>query len=450
MKPRPNIVLIMTDNQSPWTLGCYGNAEIRTPQIDRLAAAGVRFERAFCVNPVCSPNRATLLTGLIPSQHGVHNYLGGEQPDAQMGPEAYCTIREFPNLPETLAGAGYTCGMVGKWHLGDSRRAQLGFDYWFAKPKGHTTTFYDSEMIWDGEVYREPGYITDVITDHAVTFLRQPKDEDLPLFLYVGYNAPYGLDEDMLQGHRNRHTAHYADQRLACFSREPAHPWLKKYRNRIQNETAMRSYASAVSGVDDGVGRILDTLTELGRDDDTLVIFTADHGLCGGHHGMWGMGDHSRPRHMFQENLQVPLIFSQPGALPAGRVCDALVSHYDFLPTMLDHMGIETGSDGPGSSYRGELLGEDAGGGEAVFHEYETDRAVQTRDWKLVLRHPDGPHELYCLADDPGEKVNLYDDPSQAEPRAELERRLRDFFATYADPAYDLCRDGRSKAGRLQ
>ena len=89
----PNVVLIITDNQSPWTLGCYGNQEIRTPHVDRLARDGVRFTHAFCVNPVCSPNRATLLTGLMPSQHGVHNWLGMEKPDAQMGPDAYCTIK---------------------------------------------------------------------------------------------------------------------------------------------------------------------------------------------------------------------------------------------------------------------------------------------------------------------------------------------------------------------
>jgi len=100
---KPNVVFIMTDNQSPWTLGCYGNAEIATPNIDRLAREGVRFTNAFCSNPVCSPNRATCLTGLMPSQHGVHNWLGTEKPDAQMGPEAYCTIGEFLSLPRLFS-----------------------------------------------------------------------------------------------------------------------------------------------------------------------------------------------------------------------------------------------------------------------------------------------------------------------------------------------------------
>src|SRR6476619_2015182 len=107
----PNLVFILTDNQGAWTLGCYGNPDIRTPNIDRLAKEGIRFTRAFASNPVCSPTRATYLTGLIPSQHGVHSYLGGERPNAQVGPEAYCTIREFASLPKILSAAGYVCGL---------------------------------------------------------------------------------------------------------------------------------------------------------------------------------------------------------------------------------------------------------------------------------------------------------------------------------------------------
>ena len=132
----PNVVFIMTDNQGAWTLGCYGNPDIRTPNIDRLADEGIRFSNAYCVNSVCSPSRATFMTGLIPSQHGVHCYLGGEKPDAQMGPDAYCTIHEFANLPRVMADAGHTCGLSGKWHLGDSLRPQEGFSYWFTRPRG--------------------------------------------------------------------------------------------------------------------------------------------------------------------------------------------------------------------------------------------------------------------------------------------------------------------------
>jgi len=180
---KPNIIFIITDNQSPWTLGCYGNDEILTPNIDRLANSGIRFTNALCSNPVCSPNRASCLTGLMPSQHGVHNWLGTEQPDAQIGPNAYCTIEEFANLPSIFATEGYSCGMSGKWHLGDSLNPQIGFKYWFAKPKGHTSTFYNDEAIWQNKVYREKGYYLDAITEHAVDFLQQ--EQGNPFFFYV-------------------------------------------------------------------------------------------------------------------------------------------------------------------------------------------------------------------------------------------------------------------------
>jgi len=447
---KPNLLFIVTDNQSPWTLGCYGNREILTPNIDRLAREGVRFTNAFCCNPVCSPNRATLLTGLMPSQHGVHSWLGTEKPDAQMGPNAYCTIAEFISLPEALAEAGYDCGMCGKLHLGDSLHPQLGFRYWFAKPYGHTSSFYGGDAIWQGRVYKEPRYYLDAITDHALDFLQQPRDN--PFFLYVGYNAPYGLDDDLRSGHRNRHTAYYADKELRCFPRLDAHPWLRQNRDCIGNQTAMRSYACAVSGVDDGVGVLLDALAEMGLEQDTLVVFTADHGLCAGHHGMWGMADHSWPRHMFQENLRVPLIFRHPERIPAGDTVETMNCNYDFLPSVLAYLGLEDRmpQDVPlaGRSYAAALLGKELSWGEEiVFHEYENTRAVQTRRWKLVLRHPAGPDELYDLLHDPGEERNRIDDPECADVRRDLTSRLQGFFREYADPQYDLWRDGRSKSG---
>ena len=152
----PNIVLIMTDNHGPWTLGCYGNREILTPNIDRLASEGILFTRCFSSNAVCSPTRATYLTGLIPSQHGVHCYLRAK--GAQIGPDAYNTIGEFQTLPEILVSLGYVSGLSGKWHLGDNLRPQEGFTYWVTKPHGHTSTFYGADIIENGRIRREPGY----------------------------------------------------------------------------------------------------------------------------------------------------------------------------------------------------------------------------------------------------------------------------------------------------
>ena len=325
----PNVVLILTDNQGAWTLGCYGNPDIRTPNIDRLAREGMLFEHCYSSNAVCSPTRATLLTGLIPSQHGVHSYLtaGG----AQIGPQAYSTIAEFRSLPEILAEAGYTCGLSGKWHLGDNLKPQEGFTYWVTMPHGHTTTFYNAEVIEDGKVRKEPRYLTDFWTDHGVKFIEQNKDK--PFFLYLAYNGPYGLGGSMLEPARNRHAEYYADKELKSFPREKMDPWLVGNKKLLNNVEAMRRYAAEVSGVDDGVGRIMATLKANKLDDNTLVIFTADQGLAGGQNGFWGMGDHTRPLSAFDWTTHVPLIYRHPGHIRAGQRSDILVSNYDFLPT---------------------------------------------------------------------------------------------------------------------
>ena len=215
----------------------------------------------------------------------------------------------------------------------------------------------------------------------------------------------------------------------------------------------MRSYACAVSGVDDGVGAILEALADLKLEQDTLVIFTADHGLCGGHHGMWGMGDHWRPLHMSQENLCVPLIFRHPGRIAAGRLLDTMTCNYDLLLSLLSYLDLSeplsrvTGL--PGRSYAPALVGIELEWREEItFHEYENTRAVQPPRWKLVLRHPDRPDELYNLADDPGEGQNLIGRSEHATTQANLADRLHGFFSRHTDPQYDLWQGGRSKAGR--
>ncbi len=446
-----NIVFIMTDNQGAWTLGCYGNEDIRTPSIDRLAEDGIRFSNAYCVNSVCSPSRATFLTGLIPSQHGVHCWLGTEKPDAQIGSDAYCTIREFANLPRILSDSGYTCGLSGKWHLGDSMHPQEGFSYWFTKPRGHTSTFYGAEAIWEGNIYNESRYYTDVITEHALDFLEQ--NHDKPFFLYVPYNGPYGLGEHMTKTHQNRHTAYYADKELASFPREPVHPWLQGNREIINNPVSIRGYASAISGVDDGVGDILNALSEYGLDEDTLVIFAADQGLCGGHHGTWGMGDHSRPLHTFEEAIHIPLIFRHKGAIPAGTVFEDRTCNYDFFPSVLDYLGMRgklpDTPELPGKSYAQAFSGEKIEWDDVIFHEFENTRMIRNDRWKYTWRHPEGPDELYDMQDDPRERNNLAGDSGYKFIIAELKAQLDAFFGRYADPKYDLWHDGSSKAGRM-
>jgi arylsulfatase A-like enzyme len=443
---RPNVVFILTDNHGPWTLGCYGNKEIRTPNIDRMAEEGMLFTHCFSSNAVCSPTRATYLTGLIPSQHGVHCYLGGGY--AQVGPDAFNTIEEFHTLPEIMAESGYACGLTGKWHLGDNLHPQDGFTYWVTKPHGHTSTFYDANIIENGKIRKEPTYLTEFWTNHAIRFIQQNKNK--PFFLFLAYNGPYGLGGLLDKPARNRHAEYYADKELSCFPRHPVHEWLGGNRKYMNNIAAMRRYAAEVSGVDDGVGRVMETLKTLKLLDDTLIIFTADQGLSGGHNGMWGMGDHSRPLHTYDGTMHIPLIYRWPGRVVSGRQSDIMVSNYDFMRTVLTLLGrskqMPATPASPGRDYSPVLRGKSVEWKDEIFYEFENTRTIRTKDWKYTWRYPDGPNELYHLKNDPNEAQNLADDPAYAEQRAQFRDRIARFFDRYADPKFDLWRDGGSKS----
>ena len=337
-RSRPNVVLILTDNQGAWSLGCYGNRDVRTPHIDRLAAEGMLFTRAFANNAVCSPTRASLLTGLMPSQHGVHRYLGAG--GAQIGPRAYSTVEEFVTLPSILVEAGYVAGLSGKWHLGDNLHPQEGFSYWVTKPHGHSQGFYDQEIIEDGKIQKEPTYLTDFWTDHATRFIEQNRNRSF--FLLLAYNGPYGLGTSMREPIRNRHAAYYAGKQLPSFPRDAPHPWNFNYRDWLLDSQVRRKYAAEISGIDDGVGRTVATLKRLNLDERTLVIFMADQGLAGGHSGFWGMGDHTRPLTAFDGTMRIPMIARQPGRIPAGKREDILVATYDVLTTVLHYLGFQS------------------------------------------------------------------------------------------------------------
>jgi arylsulfatase A-like enzyme len=440
-----NVVLILTDNQGAWTLGCYGNPEIRTPNIDRLASEGMLFSRAFSNNAVCSPTRASLLTGLMPSQHGVHTYLGPG--GVQVGPNAYYTLREFQTLPRMLSAAGYQTGLSGKWHLGDNLHPQENCSLWITKPHGNSVGFYDQEVIEDGRIRIEPGYLTDLWTDRATGFIE--KNRERPFFLYLAYNGPYGLGGAAKEPARNRHAAYYADKEFPSMPRDTSHPWQFNNREFMGSVAARRKYAAEISGIDDGVGRVMDTLRRLNLERNTLVIFMADQGLACGHSGFWGMGDHTRPLTAFDWGMSIPMIFRHPDRIPAGRKSDVLVSTYDVMPTVMHHLGMESRLPSsprlPGRNFAPALAGKAGQWDNAVFYEFENVRAVRTAEWKYIERIHQGPNELYDLKKDPGERLNVIGAGAPPELRA----RLRDFFDRYADPKWDLWKGGRSKANLL-
>ena len=449
---RPNIVLIMTDNHGAWTMGCYGNSDIRTPHVDQLAAEGLLFERCYANNAVCSPTRASFLTGLMPCQHGVHRYLGAG--GAQIGPEAYNTLEEFDTLPSLLADAGYVCGLSGKWHLGGNMEPQEGFTFWTTKPHGHSRGFYDQEVIEHNEIRIEPTYLTQYWTDRGIEFIESHSEGEQPFFLYLAYNGPYGLGGSMEENIPNRHQEKYSSTTFSSVPRRDVHPWNHNYGKWVNNLEIMRKYAAEVSAVDEGVGRIMATLAKHDLDENTLVIFTADQGLSGGHSGFWGMGDHTRPLTAFDWTMHVPLVFWHPGHIPAGQRNDNLVSNVDVLPSLLEYLGlnwIQTNpSHIPGRSFAPSLRGDTQPDWDnTIYYEFENVRAIRTDDWKYIERFRQEPNELYDLRKDPEELTNLIDQASHIAVQAELKQQLHSHFDHIADPKWDLWRGGTSKTGLI-
>ncbi len=449
----PNVLFILTDDQGPWALGCAGNPEIRTPALDALAARGIRFENFFCTSPVCSPARASLMTGRIPSQHGVHDWIrGGNHRDEPPHGEPIEYLRGQTACTDLLAQAGYVCGMSGKWHLGASDRPQKSFDHWFVHAKGGGP-YNDAPMIVDGKVREVPGYVTDVITDDALAFLDSQADDDRPFYLSVHYTAPHS---PWIGEHPQEIVDSYDDCPFESCPQEPLHPWARTDYADTDAREKLKGYFAAVTAMDAGVGRTLARLDAHGLRDTTLVVFTSDNGFNCGHHGFWGKGNGTFPLNMYDTSVKVPMIVSHPGRIPQGRVTEALASGYDVMPTLLEYLGVANPQAGrlPGRGLAPVLAGNDNAGRDdvVVFDEYGPVRMIRDTRWKYVHRYPYGPHELYDLANDPGERTNLAgsDDPEAAKATARMRARLEEWFNRYVDPAMDGARQGVYGRGQLR
>lgn len=447
---KPNIIFILTDNHGAWTLGCYGNPDIQTPNLDKMASEGTQFMRAMSNNPVCSPTRATFLTGLIPSQHGIHSFLDQKY---MMGEEAYYALDEFETLPKILHSEGYVCGLSGKWHLGDNMNPPDEFSFWATMPRGGTGNLYTDPVILDGKLIPEsPKYMTDLWTEKGIEFIEKHKDGEKPFFLYLAYNGPYCLSNLLLRPAQNRWGEYYEDKYLPSFPRDTAHPWQYSNLNFHNNIVSIRRVAAEVSGVDDGVGSIFSTLEKHGLDEDTLVIFAGDQGWMGGQNGFFGMGDHTKPMTAHDMMMQIPLIFRQPGVIEPGKR-EELVTNYDFLPSVLSHLGLENripkSPTLAGRNFAPMLRGETIPWKNEMYYEMESCRAITSNDWKYIERRsPDGPGELYDLTNDPMERFNLFGQKNQESRQRELSAQLLQFFDTYANPDYDIWKGGVSKARR--
>lgn len=457
---KPNILFILSDDQGAWALGSAGNPDIHTPHLDALATRGTRLENFFCVSPVCSPARASLMTGNIPSSHGVHDYLAG----VETGQGAVDYLSGQRIFTDHLAAAGYCLGLSGKWHLGANDVPRPGFTHWYALEGGgstyHRSVMYRSDA---GGSHRElvTDYLTDVITNDALGFIDEASRGPQPFFLALNYTAPH---KPWKGQHPPEFEELYRDCGFESCPQEATHPWTPRVDGvPIGGEADVRAalvgYFAAVSAMDASIGLVLGRLEELGIQDDTLVIFSSDNGFNCGHHGIWGKGNGTYPQNVYDSSIKVPAIFALPDRIRTGAVVTELLSAYDLAATVLELVGLDSTpfEAGPGQSFaellvaspdtgvQGTERNPDDGGrptrtGEravVVFDEYGPVRMIRSMDWKYVHRYPHGPHELFDLAADPDERVNLVAQGSHASRVAAMRTQLHEWFERHAVPGLD-------------
>ena len=388
----PNIVLIMADDLGYGDLSCYGNTTIHTPHIDRLAANGIKFTDFHSNGSVCSPTRAALLTGKYQQRTGV-----GAVITAKSHRDVGLNLGEM-TMAEEFKKHGYHCAIFGKWHLGYSKEFNptlQGFDKFTGFVSGnidyHGHIDQEGFLDWwqDAEIKNEDGYTTDLITAYGVKYLKNhdPRKTGKPFFLYLPHEAPHGPYQ----------------RRIDNTLREIGTAGTKS----VNSDSIPHIYKEMVEVMDEGVGKIIQTLKEIGQYDNTIVIFISDNGA--NQYGSNGIlrGFKGGP---YEGGSRVPAIFSYPGVFEKGVVNNELVLTMDILPTLLDCIGQKpSGKNLDGFSIKDNLLHQAVLPGRYVYYKYKKHSFVRNNDWKLINTEGDntGNVELYNLRTDIQEKNDV-------------------------------------------
>jgi arylsulfatase A-like enzyme len=417
---RPNVLFILSDDLGYGDLGCYGHPKIKSPHLDKLAQQGMRFTQFYTTAPVCTPSRASFLTGRHPQRFGIYH---ADLPE---------TLPRFP-LPLTavtvnklLQQAGYRTAHFGKWHLGEPPDTGLprkhGFDLFFGSLGGRPSSSWskyarydDAQFILNEEQPKTyPGYATDVLTDRVLAYLDEAAKGDKPFYVNLWYNAPH----------------------------EPLSPKVKQAALYPGEEKKPQVYYGSVTNLDHNVSRVLQKLNDLGLADSTLVVFSSDNGPEV-HTFTWAAGSAGPLRGMktqlWEGGLRVPLLVRLPKVVPAGKVSDAVASALDFLPTVCEITGVQA----PPAKERDEgvslvpvLTGKQASLTRTLYWEFHAAQrggppsgtvTVREGDWKLHLEPGKARRELYNLAQDIGEKVNVAE--RQPDVAARLEKQALEWYA---------------------
>lgn len=445
---KPNIIFILADDLGPWALGTSGNKDIITPNIDEIAENGIKFDDFFCASPVCSPARASLLTGKIPSQHGVHDWIQ----EAEYQEDEIEYLEGQVAYTDILTENGYRCGLSGKWHLGKSSKIQKSFEHFFAHESG-SGPYYDAPFYRNGKFEIAKGYVTDVITDDAILFIEKSVKIEKPFYLTIGYTAPHS---PWINNHPDRYLDMYKDCKFESIPEDPRHPDAIYLTDMVDEDIHgnLSGYFAATTAMDENIGRVLKTLENLDIKKDTLIIFSSDNGFSCGQHGYWGKGNGTYPINMYDESVKVPFIVSHEGFIPKGVVSNDLISAYDFFPTILDYVGINYPLDEsyPGKSFANILRNETKSiSKKYVYDEYGPNRMIRSKDFKYIKRYPSGPDELYDLITDRKEYNNLirtYDDLFQSVTN-KLRFDLESWYIRYVNPEIDGAKEAVMGSGQI-
>lgn len=450
MTMKPNVIFILSDDQSYFAQHkeC---ADILTPTLDMLADRGTYFQNCFCASPVCSPARASILTGTMPSYHGIHDWIisgsvdpralppfsRNREPIRQNEREAIDYLEGITAYTDLLADHGYDIALSGKWHLGDTLKERKGYKYWNTILRGGCRyTSYD--MYYEGTVTSHTDYLTDRIADNAIDYLKHYRTDN-PFYLGIHFTAPHTPWDR--EEHPKEIWDLYEGAAFESISCKPVHQ--NQMVNSFIGDTPqkrtelIRGYFTAVTAMDAAIGRILQTVTELGLDQDTLIVFTSDNGMNVGQHGIWGKGNGTYPQNFYEESIRVPLILCVPGKSPG--IVEDMVSHVDIFPTILSLCGIEAASDSPcGSSFAGVLDGKPFDRPYvSVYSEYGAVRMLRNRRYKYVRNYINGDDLFFDLETDPGEENNRINDPVCREQICKMQAVLDAGFQQYADAEAD-------------
>lgn len=474
---RPNIVFIMSDDHAIRAVSAYGGSLVQTPNIDRIAAAGMRFDRAYVGNAICGPSRATMLTGK-------HSHANGFYSNEWSGP----FDGEQQTLPKLLQGAGYNTAVIGKWHLYSD---PVGFDHWEVINNAFEQgTYFNPEFRSAAGIEETTGYVADLITDKAIAWLEAVSGAEEPFFLIYNHKTPHrdwmpGPQE--LRSWDERTTVAEPDTLLRDLSdstsaRRDARMTIADYMTdndvklspgrgltpaqlalwesafgagneafeqarmtaeetiRWKYQRYIKTYSAAVVSMDRQIGRLLDDLQARGFMDNTIIVYTSDQGFFLGENGWFDK------RWMDEVSSRVPLLVQWPGKVAQASASSALVQNIDFAPTLLDAAGVVPPEPMHGESFLPLLLGKPTQWrDELYYHFYENPGfhgvarhyGIHTGRYKLIHYYQNDEWELFDLETDPQELTNLYGKPGTAKLTQQLSARLDALRSRYQVPLED-------------